>query len=107
MNKSTCGAIPAAHLEQRGQEHGKRVDICLCAIFWGGIVDRSEDPLEEERAGVCESDADECQEEIPNHVPRIGGPEFPNDAGMTEVFEQQSERAGGKCRTQLPNVVLV
>ena len=95
------------YLEQRGQECAKRVDVCLRTILWGGIVDCREDPLEEERAGVGESDTDECQEEIPNHVPRICGPEFPNDAGVTEVFEQRSERAGAKCRTQLPDIVLV
>ena len=101
------GVVPATYLEQRGQESAKRVDVCLRAILWGGIVDCREDPLEEERAGVGESDTYECQEEIPNHVPRIRGPEFPNDVSVTEFFIQRGKRAGGKRRAQLPDIVLV
>ena len=95
------------YLQQCGQKGGKRVDVCLCATIRSGVVYRSEDSLEEEGASVGKSDTDECQEEIPKHIARISSPEFPNNGVLTKVFEQRSERTGGECRTQLPDVILV
>ena len=107
QRKFPCSAVPVVYLQQCGKKRGKCVDVRLCPILWSGVIDCREDPLEEERAGVGESDTDERQEEIPNHITRIGSPEFPNNVSVAEVFEQRSERAGGECRAQLPYVVLV
>ena len=73
------------YLQQRGEEPGKRVDVCLCTILRSCAVYGSKNPLEEKRASIGKSDTDERQEEIPDHVARVGSPELPNDGGVTGV----------------------